>query len=902
MTATHGNPAFAPAQRPPVGDFPGRGGGHPSSFGQNASIFGQGGYYGAQQGSLLPPPPPSDPNASAEQRAIEAARYELELLEARKQRKRTMSSEGLPPSSEPTHPGGNNAGGAYQGSQQSGYGGQQSSYGSQQSHERDFGGPNYAFNNANNSSNSRMPPPRVREDPFGGMAGHPASGPAGYGTGGHVEAPRIAHRTRGPAEDHPHDYPDRYGYDAPQASHSAEPMWERAKRPVAEPPAVQRPQGAPGFSASNPFLPPEFSGSGGDRWGTRQQLPPPPALHMNAHYMGLQNPSTGGMRQERERGPRTGLTPREQQEQHNPGFRVPADDRRGTASPTVDPSRPFSSLFGREAGRGVPAGEHVPPREDYPPPSQHQPEQSRLPQHQTGFQQQQQLQHQHHPAQQAPRQPNFVYGQEQAHRQYAQHAPVYDADQRALPPQSSPTGTGANRPKMLFDPQSNSLRELAEREPAKPAHHARPNQAAPQRAEMERHHQKPAPSMEETAEGPRKIMQVNRIEQNTGDKWSRQSMPRDAAARQSEGGTEAAHPSFPAPSSAHIAAGDAEHNEDEHDQRHEYVEARKAARDKERAERGPRTKGYLFHYTEDGQIERLFTPEEKIRADALKARKAEKAERERRQAAEDGNPLAVVSIDNLPLRLTTEQFKALTLDQRQELKAKQAEARAAREARNANPAHSAHAASTAAPAHPQDARTAAHVAPVPVSVPVDSALKLTEEEYRALTSEQKRELRARQQDAKIARRTAQIAAKRERQASASASAGAETEPDQHASSAPTNVRSVSADDGELDIQKMALQADAGRAKRRDVPAFIPGQGYSGAAAHEEDQWQRGSAQAAHSNASYPHHAQSQPQPHAQQQPHYQQPLQMHGESWDAQPYHAGGRSAFAYQTEPGNEW
>lgn len=289
------NPAFAPAQRPPVGDFAprgtgggGGGGGH-SSFGQNASIFGQSGYYGSgsQQGGL-PAPLHSDPHASAELRAIEATRYEAELLEARKQRKRTMSSEGLPPSSEATQ-------GSLQQQQQHHH---QGSYASQhgQGQDRDFGGinHNFALQDARSTNGGADPrdrrdggvslASRSREDPFGGMGGHPASGPGGpsgaggpggYGLGGPNNEPlRIPHRTRGPAVDQPSEYngiggqrapyggSGGYGgYDAagPSSSHSAEPMWERAKRPMGEPSGMPNrlvilPQQGPIFSQPHQYF------------------------------------------------------------------------------------------------------------------------------------------------------------------------------------------------------------------------------------------------------------------------------------------------------------------------------------------------------------------------------------------------------------------------------------------------------------------------------------------------------------------------------------------------------------------------------------------------------------------------------------------------------------------------
>jgi hypothetical protein len=239
------------------------------------------------------------------------------------------------------------------------------------------------------------------------------------------------------------------------------------------------------------------------------------------------------------------------------------------------------------------------------------------------------------------------------------------------------------------------------------------------------------------------------------------------------------------------------------DHRQEELAARKEARAKERAERGPRTKGFLFHYNAEGQIERLFTPEERVRADALKARKAEKE----RKMAEESKSLAVASVDNLPLRLSNEQFKALTPEQKQELKARQESVRAARDA----------------------AREAAREAPAATaSAPVDTSVQLTAEEYRALSKEQKLELKAKQREEKEAR------------AKAAAAKRAEKRRDVQVTDTLSSMTLTGpgAGAGELDIQKVAQEADAHRSQQ-PVKAFVPGQQFA-RPAESQDSWQGGS--------------------------------------------------------------
>jgi hypothetical protein len=395
---------------------------------------------------------------------------------------------------------------------------------------------------------------------------------------------------------------------------------------------------------------------------------------------------------------------------------------------------------------------------------------------------------------------------------------------------------------MLYDPQSNAFRELAtaEKEVAKPG---MPNKSIAKKPD----------SADVSATSGRKVMQVDRIEHN--DKWDRQALPKEAPqARAPKIITKSAD--APASRTVEISGGVADDYDDTVDHRQEELAARKEARAKERAERGPRTKGFLFHYNAEGQIERLFTPEEKIRADALKARKAEKE----RKLAEESKSLAVTSVDNLPLRLSNEQFKALTPEQKQELKARQESVRAAREA-----------------ARETVRETPAATSNPASSAPIDTSVQLTAEEYRALSKEQKQELKAKQREEKEARAKA-AAAKREKRREVQVT-------DSLSSLTLTGA-------GELDIQKVAQEADAHRSQQ-PVKAFVPGQQYA-RPAESQDSWQRG---AEHHRG----HQQQQPQQwedvHAHRQdlyppsvPRYAEPQQ--DNSWYALKQHPSFDSSF----------
>ena len=378
-------------------------------------------------------------------------------------------------------------------------------------------------------------------------------------------------------------------------------------------------------------------------------LPPPPALHMNAQFMNVNQgmPPAGIVRPERERGPRSGNTPRDRNdgEQERGARLVPvassspvvADHRVATVSPSAsqyDPNKPFSSLFG-----GKSSGDHNPPFHDErgsesPPSSQQGAKNAR----------------EYNPA--------------------VEQRQSYDTTQRS---------TAAPRTKMLFDPQSNEYRTMEKEVPKAPY----PNKAGPKKIERS------GPPAAEIPDDSRKTMQVNRIEQNTGDKWSRAketaqpSSSAAAVAAASRHREEPARHSAPEPSEEH------EHHELG---REEYLEQRKAARQKERDGRGPRTKGLLFRLTAEGGIERVFTAEEKEQADKSGLRKLERGIKPSRKGADDvdATPSHVrapvprvepAAYEHLDMeRLSKEEFQALPKARKDEIRAKHQEVKAARQA------------------------------------------------------------------------------------------------------------------------------------------------------------------------------------------------------------------------------
>mmetsp|Transcript_66158 Transcript_66158/g.130177 ORF Transcript_66158/g.130177 Transcript_66158/m.130177 type:complete len:1366 (+) Transcript_66158:131-4228(+) len=782
----------------------GGGGGGPvnntnnNSFGQSSSIFGQNGYYNSSGHS--------GDGLTEEQRAIETARYEFELLEAKKLRKRTMSSEegGIASAAAAVNSGAhgpqshNNSNAGRQHEFDGGHGGD--SRGSYFRGNELSSGANFGYNNNNPRSNNNNSYQRGHDESYGnsqqqqqgmgGMGGVNGRGAHAFGTSSD-SLNRVPHRTRGPDiqisdmntaqhfQHHQSQSAQRgdsgglragFGYDLAAGSvASSESTWERVKRPAMEPAGMmhsRQQQGPSNLPASNPFVPPDLAGGQGntsDRW-RQQPLPTPPPLHMNAHFMNMSHNGHGAVQVvPRERGPRT---PRDselatQTTILQPGGKA-GDDHRCSTSPSVDPNRTFSSLFSRagvEPSRGGLQSSEGPSslRDPYSAP-QHQNQQAHG---------------------------NYIDAQEAAFRQFAQNnnnphqQQQYDVNHRA--PQSTPPGAGSNRPKMLFDPQSNAFRELAgaEKVPIKKQDVTRRSTGPPAHQDNEEHAQRTTSSTTVSAVS-RKVMQVNRIEQNPGDKWNRQALPKETSVRQE------VH---------HVNVDDHEH-EDEKSVRQDQHEARKEARNKERAERGPRTKGFLFHYTEDGQIERVFTPEEKVRADALKARKAEKAEKERRIAGVQENPLAVSSIDNLPLRLSQEQYNALTTEQKQELKAKQQELRAARDA------------------HKETSPTNTITADAAVSdVVANLPLKLSSEDYRALTKEQQQELKLRQQKERDERKAIKREGKRSK-----GSATADTTP---ITSSTTSVPKRSMSSSRDHPAAVATAAAAGAATSTAVSGVQP---------------------------------------------------------------------------------
>ena len=628
-----------------------------------------------------------DSSLSAEQRAIEEARQEAELLEAKKLRKRTMSSEAA---AAVGYSGEAQGGAVMQKRPEDSYEDRHSASRHQQGGYDSYSGYGNERRDYGRGSNSN----RGREDYPSGGAG------AGYAYGGMGSSgARIPHRTRGPSFDH-----------EPSAVSASEPSWERVKRP--EPPVPSAQVRSTGLAITSPYTVPAPS---------LQQMSLPPSLHMNASNPSQQQ--ADAMRVKRTRGP---TTPRESSEEV-------------TRSTAADPSKSYSSLFERKEQQNAQETTEIP----------------------------------------------------QQHVQFL-HKPQSDPTQRVGPPQSTPP---ESRRKMLFDPQSNAFRELGATD--------KPSTAYSRKADQDRGDRRAGPPAVEGADTTRRTLQVQRIEQNTGEKWARQTITKPA------GGSRIVPPE--AENSTTVAV------EDDHDTesvREDEKEARRAARTKERAERGPRTKGFLFHYNAEGEIERVFTPEEKVRADALKQRKQEKAERDRKLTG-----LVDVAVEELPLHLPIEQFKALTVEQKQQLKERQIAAR--------DSTHKTHT-----------------IVTPPAAKNFDPSVEFSSEEYRALSKEQKEQVKAHQIEQKDARRAARVQKNAEKRSGAERTAVvSELERPQNTMSV---VESRSLASGELDIQKVALETEASRSKQ-PVKAFVPGQSYQTQSLAEPNAWDSAGLDAAHSH-------------------------------------------------------
>ena len=349
-----------------------------------------------------------------------------------------------------------------------------------------------------------------------------------------------------------------------------------------------------------------------------------------------------GYRPERERGPRSGNTPREGEADRAAAPRAAGPAPGATpASPAVsaqsqyDPSKPFSSLFG---GKSASEAAHQALSQgqshhgalsqlDYPLP--------------------------HEEAARASK-GNFQGSSEQQPR------PVgYEQDHRPAYP--STTGpAGGPRPKVLYDPQSNEYRPL-ERDTPKASYSAKaPEKKVPRAAGP--------PASEDAVDekaSARRSLQVNRIEQNTEQKWAR---AKESAPAGSSAETTIARPS------RHIAAAEGHDENETHEQgREAYLAERKALRQKERDERGPRTKGFLFKFNAEGAVERVLTAEEL----EAKQRKLDRAANKLPKRTDTVEP----SYDHLDFdHLTKEEFQALPKAKKDEIRAKHQAEKAARRA------------------------------------------------------------------------------------------------------------------------------------------------------------------------------------------------------------------------------
>ncbi len=360
----------------------------------------------------------------------------------------------------------------------------------------------------------------------------------------------------------------------------------------------------------------------------------------NPAATGLTMPPAG-YRPERERGPRSGNTPREGEADRAAAPRTAGPAPGPTAaSPAVsaqsqyDPSKPFSSLFG---GKSAAEAAHQAQSQgqshhgalsqlDYPLP--------------------------HEEAARAAR-GNFPSSSEQQSR------PVgYDQEHRpAYPSAAGPAG--GPRPKMLYDPQSNEYRTL-ERDTPKASYSAKAPEKKVPRATG-------PPASEDVVDekaSARKSLQVNRIEQNTEQKWARAKESAPAASN-----AEIVRPS------RHVAAAEGHDENETHEQgREAYLAERKALRQKERDERGPRTKGFLFKFNAEGAVERVLTAEE------LEA-KQRKLDRAANKAPKRTEAVELPSYDHLDFdHLTKEEFQALPKAKKDEIRAKHQAEKAARRA------------------------------------------------------------------------------------------------------------------------------------------------------------------------------------------------------------------------------
>ena len=179
------------------------------------------------------------------------------------------------------------------------------------------------------------------------------------------------------------------------------------------------------------------------------------------------------------------------------------------------------------------------------------------------------------------------------------------------------------KPKVLFDPASNAFREFKGPDKDRSGKH-----------NILKNNVSIAHPPSSRANLSNKPVAVNQSKEKDNGRWSKQTLPtdnfsistnigpaivmtRDAIGKAITDTTLSDNVKVEEESSAQFILGS---ENDMLGGRQEIHSARKEQRQKERLSRGPRTKGVLYKYTADGDIERVLTPEEKKKSDASKSK------------------------------------------------------------------------------------------------------------------------------------------------------------------------------------------------------------------------------------------------------------------------------------------
>lgn len=176
------------------------------------------------------------------------------------------------------------------------------------------------------------------------------------------------------------------------------------------------------------------------------------------------------------------------------------------------------------------------------------------------------------------------------------------------------------KPKVLFDPASNAFREFK----------------GPDKDNSGKHNVMSI--VHSRANTSNKPVAANQPKEKDNGRWSKQSLPTNNSSHSTNIGpaivmtrdpigsvltdtTLSDNVKLKEESSAQFIFGS---ENDMLGGRQEAHSVRKEQRQKERESRGPRTKGVLYKYTADGDIERVLTEEEKNKSDASKGKKKSK--------------------------------------------------------------------------------------------------------------------------------------------------------------------------------------------------------------------------------------------------------------------------------------